>query len=155
MQQWHTNLVRLYLPLLTSSEPEIRCQTWALLFAAHGTRVLTYLRRLLSDPDIAMQQYADNALQAISEIADLNVQRRPFEGMFIKCLGRIQVYIGNHQLQPCDWVQYDSGRVGAQRLQSVFAYLIHCGKRGTSRIALGDAVWGGSLSAANFSRTIN
>src|SRR5438045_1572218 len=111
MQQCHTDLLRLYLPLLTNSEPEIRRQTWNILFAIYGERALTYLRRLLNDPDIAMRQQADNALQAISEIADLKVQRQPFEGMYIECLGRLQVYIGNHPLQPHDWVQNEGGRV--------------------------------------------
>lgn len=155
MQQRQTNLVRLYLPLLTSSETEVRRQTWAILFAAYGERSLTYLRRLLSDSDIAVRQQADNALQAVSEITDINVQRQPFEGMYVECMGRLQVYIGNHRLQLQDWAQYDSGRVGSQKLQSVFAYLIHCGKRGTSRVALGDAICNGSLSAANFLRTIS
>ena len=71
----------------------------------------------------------------------------------MQCLGRMRVYADNHEIQSQDWAQADHGRAGWQKVQSVFAYMIHSGQRGATRDAIGTAVWGGPFSANSLSRT--
>jgi two-component SAPR family response regulator len=154
MQHYNANLTQLYLPLLLNPAVEVRRQAWTILRASHGLRALTQLRRMLDTPDPHLRQQIQQALRAIAEMGDVAVEIRPFEGMYVECLGRLRVYIGSYPLQPSDWAQLDGGRAGALKVQSVFAYLIHCGKRGATREAIGESVWGGSVSASSLSRTL-
>jgi len=66
----------------------------------------------------------------------------------------MRVYADNREVQAQDWAQADHGRAGWQKVQGVFAYLIHSGRRGATRDAIGTAVWGGPFSANSLSRTL-
>jgi DNA-binding SARP family transcriptional activator len=148
------NLLRLYLPLLTNHQPEVRQQVCLLLLGTYGDQALTYLRRMINDADQHVRQDARLALLAMTEMGDLTVKVQPFRGMYVECLGRLKVYISNHEMQPQDWAQAQGGRAGWQKVQAMLAYLIHCGRRGASRAALGSAAWGGPFSETSFARTL-
>src|SRR5204863_8741206 len=111
-------------------------------FSTVGEGAVTYLRRRLEDPDREVGQQARQALRKLGDIAGLEVELQPFRGMYVECLGHLRVYIGSHEIHPEDWAQLEGGRAGWRKVQGVFAYLIHCGRRGTSREELGAAVWG-------------
>src|SRR4051812_14687839 len=147
MEDPHPNLARLYLPLLANAQPLVRRQASMILLGTYGNRAMTYMRRLIDDGDPQVRQNARLALLAIAEITDLGIIFQPFRGMHLQCLGRLRVYSDTHEIQSHDWAQDDHGRAGWQKVQSVFAYLIHCGRRGATRNALGTAVWGGPFSA--------
>jgi DNA-binding SARP family transcriptional activator len=124
-----------------------------ILLGTYGNRALTYMRRLIDDSDPQVRQNARLALLAVAEITDLGITFQPFRGMYLQCLGRMRVYINNHEIQSQHWAQADHGRAGWQKVQGVFAYLIHSGRRGATRDAIGTAVWGGPFSANSLSRT--
>jgi DNA-binding SARP family transcriptional activator len=147
------NLARLYLPLLANAQPLVRRQACMILLGTYGNRALTYVRRLIDDGDPQVRQNARLALLAIAEITDLGITFQPFRGMYMQCLGRMRVYAGNHEIQAQEWAQADHGRAGWQKVQGVFAYLLHSGRRGATREAIGTAVWGGPFSANSLSRT--
>jgi DNA-binding SARP family transcriptional activator len=149
-----TNLARLYLPLLAHHQSDVRQQACLILLGTFGDRALTYLRRLLDDDDLQVRHDARLALLAFVEVTGGDVKIQPFRGMHVQCLGRMRVYIGNHELQPEDWAQPEGGRAGWQKVQAALAYLVHCGRRGASRDALGAAVWGGPVSAHSMARTL-
>lgn len=149
-----THITRLYLPLLAHTQPQIRSQAAMILLITYGDHALTYIRRLINDPDMQVRQDARIALLAISEITGHEIKLQPFRGIYIECLGRLRVYIGNHEMQSQDWVQADAGRAGKQKVAGVLAYLVHCGRRGASRKALGEAVWGDEPSASSMARTL-
>jgi DNA-binding SARP family transcriptional activator len=148
------NLARLYLPLLNHSQAEVRQQACAILLGAHGTSALTALRGLLDDSDALVRQQALQGLHAIAAISGNEIAAQPFQGIYIQCLGQLRVWIGGRQILPRDWMQPDSGRAGWRKVQGAFAYLVHRGRYGTSRKALGQAVWGGQVSAASLARTL-
>lgn len=150
-----TNPAVAYLPLLSHNQGIVRRQACVILLGTHGQRALTYLRRLLEHNDASIRRQALRGLQSIAEFTDLPVQLEPFAGMYIECLGRVRVYIGNHEVQPHEWMQPESGRAGWQKVQSLFAYLLHCGRRGATRKALGTAIWGASFSSSSLSRTLS
>jgi DNA-binding SARP family transcriptional activator len=125
-----------------------------ILLGTYGQRALTYVRRLIDDADPQVRQNARLALLAIAEVTDLGVTFQPFRGMYVQCLGRMRVYIDNQEIQSQDWVQADHGRAGWQKVQAVFAYLIHSGRRGATRQAIGSAVWGGAFTPNSLSRTL-
>ena len=147
------NLARLYLPLLAHAQPQVRRQACMILLGTYGHRALTYVRRLIDDSDPQVRQNARLALLAVAEVTNLGITFQPFRGMYIQCLGRMRVYMDNHEIQAQDWAQADHGRAGWQKVQSVFAYLIHSGRRGATRDVIGTAVWGGPFSANSLSRT--
>jgi DNA-binding SARP family transcriptional activator len=147
------NLARLYLPLLANAQPPVRRQACMILLGTYGNRALTYVRRLIDDGDPQVRQNARLALLAVTEITDLGITFQPFRGMYMQCLGRLRVYIDDREIRSQDWVQADHGRAGWQKVQGVFAYLIHSGRRGATRTAIGTAVWGGPFSANSLSRT--
>ena len=147
--------IHLYLPLLTHEDTKVREQTCAILLSTYGDRALTYLRRLLDDSDMVVRHQARQALIAIGEMANLAVELRPFRGMYVECLGRMRVYIGSREVQPQEWMQNKGGRAGWRKVQSMFAYLIHCGHQGVSRSEMGDAVWGTPVNQSSFARTLS
>src|SRR5690349_9631207 len=141
MPQQQPNPARLYLPLLVDSQPAVRRQACLILLGTYGDRALTYLRRLTDDADPQVRHEARLALLAIAEITDSTLKARPFRGMHVECLGRMRVYLGNNELRDSDWTAAEGGRAGARKMQGALAYLIHCGRRGASREALGAALW--------------
>src|SRR4051812_32280058 len=155
MSQQPTNLARLYLPLLVDNQPAIRRQACLILLGTYGDRALTYLRRLADDADPQVRNDARLALLAIAEITDSTLKAKPFRGMHVECLGRMRVYIGNYEMRDSDWTEAEGGRAGARKMQGVLAYLIHCGRRGSTRAALGAALWDKGFSATSLSRTLS
>jgi DNA-binding SARP family transcriptional activator len=154
MDDPYPNLARLYLPLLAHPQPPVRRQACMIMLGTYGNRALTYLRRLIDDVDPQVRQNARLALLAVAEVTDLGITFQPFRGMYTQCLGRLRVYVDNYEIQAQDWAQADHGRAGWQKVQGVFAYLVHCGRRGATREAIGTAVWGGPYSANSLSRTL-
>jgi len=148
-------LARLYLPLLADNRPVVRQQACLILLGTYGDRALTYLRRLADDADPQVRYDARLALLAIVEITDSTLKSKPFRGMHVECLGRMRVYIGNYELRDSDWTEAEGGRAGARKMQGALAYLIHCGRRGSSREALGAALWDKGFSATSLSRTLS
>jgi DNA-binding SARP family transcriptional activator len=155
MPQQQTNPARLYLPLLADHQPAVRRQACLILLGTYGDRALTYLRRLADDTDPQIRHDARLALLAIAEITDSALKAKPFRGMHVECLGRMRVYIGNYEMRDSDWTEAEGGRAGARKMQGVLAYLIHCGRRGSSREALGAALWDKGFSASSLSRTLS
>jgi DNA-binding SARP family transcriptional activator len=149
------NLVRLYLPLLANPEPAVRQQACLILLGTYGDRALTYLRRLVDDDDAQVRQDVRLALLSVEEVTGQGVKLHAFQGMYVECLGRLRIYVGNHEIQPQDWGQAERGRAGWQKVQATLAYLVHCGRRGASREALGTAAWGGAFSANSLARTLS
>ena len=147
--------MRLYLPLLTHHDPEVRRQACLILLGTYGERAVTALRRLLDDPDQQVRREARLGLLALVEVTDAGVRFRPPRGMYVACLGGLRVFVGNRELRPEDWAQTEGGRAGWQKVRAAFAYLVHSGRRGASRPALGAAVWGGAVSASSLARTLS
>src|SRR4051812_17985529 len=148
------NPARLYLPLLNHSQAEVRQQACAILLGAHGTGALTALRGLLDDADPVVRQQARQGLHAITAISGREIAEQPGQGIYIECLGQLRVWIGGRQILPRDWMQPDSGRAGWRKVQGAFAYLVHRGRYGASRTAVGQPVWGGQVSAASLARPL-
>jgi DNA-binding SARP family transcriptional activator len=154
MPQPRMNMLHLYLPLLANNQLAVRQQACLILLGTYGDRALTYLRRMTNDTDQQVCQEARLALLALTETTNQAVTFQPCRGMYIECMGRLRVYIGNHGMQPQDWAQSHGGRAGAQKVQAMLAYLVHCGRRGATRQALGAAAWGGPFSETSFARTL-
>lgn len=148
------NPARLYLPLLTSAQAEVRQQAWAILLATHGERALPSLRSLLDDPDIQVRTQARLGIQALADGAGARGLAPRERGMYVECLGGLRVHVDGQEISARDWMQRDGGRAGGHKVQSVFAYLVFCGRRGASRQELGEAVWAGAVSATSLSRTL-
>jgi DNA-binding SARP family transcriptional activator len=147
------NLARLYLPLLNHSQAEVRRQACAILLGAHGAQALVALRCLLDDPDPETRLQARQAVHVVAAIHGQQVAEPPWHGIYVECLGQLRVWVAGRQILPRDWMQPDSGRAGWRKVQGAFAYLVHRGRYGASRKALGEAVWGGPVSAASLART--
>ncbi|MEI8306564.1 MAG: BTAD domain-containing putative transcriptional regulator [Chloroflexales bacterium] len=148
------NPTALYLPLLINADSAVRRQAGVLLLATYGERGLTYLRRLLDDSNPEIRAQARAALQSVSETSGLNIALEPFRGIYVRCLGDLQVFVHSREVMSQDWSQAEGGRAGSRKVQGIFAYLVHCGRRGASRADLAEAVWGAPVSAASFSRTL-
>jgi DNA-binding SARP family transcriptional activator len=148
------NAARLYLPLLSHAQDAVRRQACAILLGTHGARGLTALRALLEDADPEVRAQARQGLHAIATISGIEIAEQPWRGIYVECLGQMRVWVGERQIQPRDWMQPNSGRAGWRKVQSMFAFLVHCGRAGSSRKALGQAVWGGPVSAASLARTL-
>lgn len=147
-----SNPVILYLPLLVHSDVAVQRQATTILLTHYGNRALTYLRRLLDDPEFAEQ--ARLALKNVSEISGLRVELRPFRGVYVRCLGDFQVFIDSRMIKPDEWGQSEGGKAGGRKVQGMFAYLAHCGAEGATRSEIAEAVWGGTASASSFARTL-
>jgi DNA-binding SARP family transcriptional activator len=155
MQEIATNPARLYLPLLVDAQPKIRQHASVIMLGTYGERAFTYLRQLFDDPDEQVRAQARQALHTLRDITGCEAELRPIRGIYIECLGHLRVYIGSREIRPRDWKQLEGGRAGWHKVQGVFAYLVHCGRRGTSREELGAMVWGGAVSASSLSRTLS
>lgn len=149
------NLAWLFLPLLANPQPLVRQQACLILLGLYGDRAMTYLRRLIDDADPQIREQARLALLSIAEFTGESIKLQPFRGMYVECMGRLRIYIDSHEMRAQDWVQDGGGRAGWQKVQGVLAYLIHCGRRGTSREALGAAVWSTPPSSSSLARTLN
>jgi DNA-binding SARP family transcriptional activator len=149
------NPARLYLPLLDHPQAEVRRQACAILLGTHGISALAALRSLLDDADPTVRQQARQGLHALATIGGSEIAEQPSHSIHIECLGQLRMWIGGRLISLRDWMQADSGRAGWRKVQGVFAYLVHCGRYGTSRKALGQAVWGGTVSAASLARTLS
>jgi DNA-binding SARP family transcriptional activator len=149
------NPARLYLPLLTHPQAEVRRQACAILLGTYGASAIAALRSLLDDADPLVRQQARQGLHALAPIAGSELANCPSHSIHIECLGQLRVWIGGRQISPRDWMQADSGRAGWRKVQGVLAYLVHCGRYGTSRKTLGQAVWNGTVSSASLARTLS
>lgn len=149
-----TSPIRLSLPLLINPHAEVRAQACAVLLATYGDRALLDLRRMTHDPDIRVRQQARTALEAFDTSTAHSQSSSPVESVYIECFGCLRIFIGCNMRRPQEWAALDTGRVGWQKMQAVFAYLVHCGRRGTSQAALGEAVWGANVSSAYIARTL-
>ncbi|HJZ48865.1 MAG TPA: BTAD domain-containing putative transcriptional regulator [Roseiflexaceae bacterium] len=148
------NVARLYLPLLNHAQAEVRRQACVVLLGAHGAHAVTGLRQLLGDPDPEIRLQAQQGLHVLMSIGGIEVAEQPYHAIYVECLGQLRVWVGGRQILPRDWMQPDSGRAGWRKVQGAFAYLVHRGRYGASRKALGEAVWGGPVSAASMARTL-
>jgi DNA-binding SARP family transcriptional activator len=152
--------LRLYLSLLIHPAPDVRRQTSLILRCSYGPGVIKHLRGMLKSPEPELREQVRLALQTMSEydsIAPVEPEHcatKAGEGLVVKCLGSLRVEINGAPIQASDWAQADGGRAGVQKVRAAFAYLIHCGRRGTSREALDAAVWGGEASPASIARTL-
>jgi two-component SAPR family response regulator len=140
---------------LTNPQPDVRQQACAILLGTYGEHALTYLRRLLDDPDPKLRDQARVALQTVTELAGIATTPEPLAGIYIECLGRLRVHVDGREVRAEEWKEHEGGHAGWQRVQAGFAYLVHCGRRGATRAALSKAVWDGSTSSASFSRLLS
>lgn len=147
-------LIRLYLPLLSHPDEDVRRQTALALCATYGDQAAAQVRLLLRAGTPEERRQARLALDALGACNALLSAPSPFNGIEIGCLGAFQVHIKGLTIQVQDWGRYDSGRAGAQKLQSVFAYLAHSGARGATREAIIAAVWGNAAGAASLARAL-
>ncbi|MFQ3631054.1 AfsR/SARP family transcriptional regulator [Roseiflexus sp.] len=150
-----TNIVDLCTPLLLHPDEMVQRQAALVLMTTLGTRVFTLLRRRLSDSDARIQCEAKQALRSLERHSGQPVDYRPFRGIHIECLGVFRVYISNHELFPQDWAQTNSSRAGARKVQSVLAYLMHCGNRGASPEELLAVVWENNGNHSALARTLS
>jgi DNA-binding SARP family transcriptional activator len=147
------NVARMYLPLLVHAQADVRRQAGAILLATHGTLALTALRALLDDAETEVRAQARQGLGVVTAIGG-EIAQQPSRGIYVECLGQLRVWIAGRQIAPRDWMQPESGRAGWRKVQGAFAYLIHRGRAGSRRKELGQAIWGGSVSAASMARTL-
>src|SRR4051794_22396498 len=105
MSQSHMKALQLYLPLLAHHQHAVRQQACLIVLGTYGDRALTYLRRMTDDSDYEVRQSARLALLAMTEMTNQAIKVQSFRGMYIECLGRLRVYIGNHEIQHQDWAQ--------------------------------------------------
>lgn len=148
------NPTELYLPLLTHGDHEVRRHAVTLLLATYGERGLTYLRRLLDAPTPTVRAAARAALLAIAEVSGLNVDVRPFRGIYVRCLGELQVFVNSQEILTADWGAAEGGRAGGRKVQGLFAFLVHRGHHGATRPEIAAAVWGTAVSTVSISRTL-
>jgi DNA-binding SARP family transcriptional activator len=148
------NPAGMYLPLLTNPQPDVRQQACTILLSTYGEHALTYLRRLLDDPNPELRDQVRTALQTVSEITGLPAKAEPFAGIYVECLGRLRVYADNREVRSEEWREHEVAHAGWQRVQACFAYLVHSGRRGATRAALSKAVGDTSGRASSFSRMI-
>ncbi len=155
MHKDSTNPIHLFLPLFGHADDGVRRQAGLILLGTFGMRALTYLRRSLEDSDRELQNQARKALDSIAEIIDIDLVVQPHRSMYVECLGGMRVYIDNHEIQPDEWMQSGGGRAGGRKVRDVFAYLVHCGRRGATRKDLAMMVWGAAERAGNLARTLS
>ncbi len=148
------NPTELYLPLLTHADEPVRRQASLILLSTYGVRGLTYLRRLLDAPEPQVRAAARAALQAVAEASGLHVELQPFRGVYVRCLGELQVFVNGREVGPQDWSQDSGGRAGARKTQGLFAFLVHCGGRGAGRAEIAAAVWDSPVGASSLSRAL-
>jgi two-component SAPR family response regulator len=117
-------------------------------------RGLTYLRRLLDAPEPQVRDDAREALLTVGATSGLHVEVQPFRGIYVRCLGELQVFVNGREVGPQDWSQDSGGRGGARKTQGLFAFLVHCGGRGATRAEIAAAVWDGPIGASSLSRTL-
>lgn len=148
------NPASLFIPLLTDSNIQVREQAGLIFLGMYGTRSLTYLRRLLESPSIELRQQAVLALRQMADLSEIDVYDQPFPAISIECLGRVRLYVGAEEVRIDQLVRETSRGVGWQKVEAALAYLIHCGRRGTSVVSLGTAVWGSKVASTNVIRVL-
>jgi DNA-binding SARP family transcriptional activator len=149
-----TNPATLFLPLLTNPNLPVRQQAVLIYMGIFGPRSLTYLRRLLDNPDTEVRMRATHALRAVAELSHEPVWEQPFPAISIECLGRVRLYVGSDEVRIAEHVRQLNSAAGWQKVEATLAYLIHCGRRGATVAAIGAAVWGSATSTANVTRTL-
>lgn len=148
------NLVRLSLSLLNHPDAEVRRGVYTLLHCAYGTGVSEELRRIAQEPKAEVRRQAQRALESGETAAPTVIAPQPPEVLHITCLGALRVYAAGRWIEARDWSPEDGGRAGWQKVQAVFSFLAHCGVHGTTRSALGEAVWGTAASPSSLARTL-
>ncbi|HMQ34905.1 MAG TPA: bacterial transcriptional activator domain-containing protein [Chloroflexaceae bacterium] len=148
------NPTQLYLPLLTHADEAVRRQASLVLLSTYGARGLTYLRRLLDAPEASVRAEARAALLAVAQASGLHVELQPFRGIYVRCLGELQVFVNGREVAPQDWAQSGGGRAGARKTQGLFAFLVHSGGRGASRAEIVAAVWSEPVGPSSLSRAL-
>lgn len=154
MSSSYTLPLRLFLPLLAHDEAAVRRQAYLALHCSFGPAVVGQLRALLKSPEPELREQARRALRSAVELAGVEAAAPPDDSIAVRCLGGLQVTIAGAPLPLQSWTQPSGGRAGVQKVRAAFAYLVHCGARGTSREALGEAVWGGEVSPSSVARTL-
>ncbi len=152
MRELSANPIHLFLPLLTHEDASVRRQAGIILLGIYGSRAMTYLQILLHNVDLTMQAHARAALDVLSELIDVDVAAHLHRPMYIECLGGLRVYIGHREIQPQEWSQPTRSRAGSRRVRDVFAYLMHCGRRGASRAELTEMI--GLNKSSSLARTL-
>lgn len=148
------NLVLMSLPLLADTDDAVRRQVYALLFCAYGGHVPATLYRLARASDLEVRRQASRALDLAGLPAIAAVKPSSQTVLHVTCLGNLRLAVGDRWLDGRDWSPEEGGRAGWQKVQAVFAFLLHCGVHGTPRTTLGEAVWGGLASASSLARTL-
>lgn len=149
-----TGLVRLYLPLLTHDDIEVRRHAATLLTLTVGPEALAALRRLAQDSDREVRRQAQVAIDALARIDGRSLEGMPEAGLQVTCLGALRVRAAGGWIDMRAWSPPEGGRAGWQKVQAAFAYLVHCERHGTSRKDLGEAVWGAAASPSSLNRTL-
>lgn len=154
MYTGNNNPASLFIPLLTNTNDHVREQAGLIFLGLFGTRSLTYLRRLLGNSNPELCQQAITALQQMAQLSDQSVYDQPFPIISVECLGRVRLYVGSEEVHIDELVHKTSRGVGWQKVEAALAYLIHCGRRGSSVASLGAAIWGSKVSQANVNRVL-
>jgi DNA-binding SARP family transcriptional activator len=87
-------------------------------------------------------------------MARTSPSKGPQTQLYIECLGRFRLTGGRRTHGHGDWARHCDDRAGVYKVQSVLAYLVHSGRRGTTRSALNQMVWSRKASSATVSRTL-
>lgn len=155
MYDHSADLVRLYLPLLNHAQEDVRRQAYTVLMCAAGRGALVALRHLVQGADPEARRQAQQAISVIAsfEGADVKVQSSP--GLYVTCLGSLRLSIAGRWIEMRDWSPAEGGRAGWQKVHAVFGFLVHSGRHGTTRRALGEAVWGAAASGSSLARTLS
>lgn len=148
------NLVRLYLPLLAHAQADVRRQASMVLLCTYGTQARAYIQPLLRDTNGEIREQARQALETLAQIDGQPAPAVSPSEMHIRCLGSFQVSVAGRVLTLENWADNSSAKAGWQRVRSVFAYLVHCGRRGTTRQSLTEAIWGSEGGPTSLARTL-
>lgn len=135
------NPARLYLPLLTSPNHEVREQAHLILASMYGPDATIFLRQLLHELDPATHNAALLALLLLERPALFAETAGRAGQLYIECLGHFRLNYGGATLEHDEWLRHCKGRAGVQKAQSLLAYLVQCGRRGVSRSAAKSMIW--------------
>jgi DNA-binding SARP family transcriptional activator len=135
------NPARLYLPLLTNANHEVRGQAHLILSSLYGPDATIFLRQLLHELEPGTRNAAQLALLLLDRPALFAETAGKAGLLYIECLGRFRLNKGSAALSHEEWLRHCKGRAGVQKAQSLLAYLIYCGRRGVSRNALKSVIW--------------
>jgi DNA-binding SARP family transcriptional activator len=146
-------IVRLFLPLLAHPDEVVRRQAGLVLLCSYGAKAREYVQPLLRDSDMSVRDQVRSALETLSQLDEQAATESSPGELYVQCLGKFQVKINDQTLALDNW-ESSSARAGWQKVRRLFAYLVHCGRRGASRRSVMEAVWSGDLGPSNLSRTL-